>query len=441
MSPSSGLSCGARHRVLPKITRRQLLPPLDFDGKLVVSAYAVRALDYGFLSVFLGVYVSLLGLTALQAGLVFSGIMAGGALSNAVAVWKGDTIGRRRMLVVMSAMMALGGVLFPLAPSATLLAVVGLFAMSTTTGGDRTAFMSLDMAILSQTSDASQRTLVFSWYNLVGVVAKAVGTALIALPPFLQAWLDVSELTSFKIMFGGYAVIASAGVVIYARLSSNVEPRQVTSPVQRAGPALNSRRTMLRLTGLFSVDSLGGGFMIRAFIAFWFVGKFGVEPGTLAAIFVASQLMNVLPLMLATPVARKIGLVNTMVSTQILSNLLMVGMALVGNLWVAVAFFLARELTNDMEIPTRQSYIMAIVPPQDRTAAAAVTNLGRNVTQTVSPGIAGYVAQLTFLGAPFLVGSGIKLAYNVALYLSFKGIRAPEEVEREADQLRANPRS
>ena len=413
------------------MNRSHLLPSLNFDEKLVVAAYAVRALDYGFLSVYLGVYVSLLGLTTLQAGLVFSSIMAGGALSNVMAIWKGDAIGRRRMLMVMSALMALGGMLFPLAPSATLLAVVGLLAMSTTTGGDRTAFMSLDMAILSQTSDASQRTLVFSWYNLVGVVAKAAGMAFIALPPLLQTWLDMSELSSFKIMFGGYAVIASAGILIYARLSSNVERERPSPPTQKLESKTEAHGTMLRLAGLFSVDSLGGGFMVRAFISFWFVGKFGVAPGTLAGIFVTSQLMNVVPLMLATPVARRIGLVNTMVSTQVLSNLLMVGMVFSDNLWVAVAIFLARELTNDMDIPTRQSYIMAIVPPEARTATAGVTNLGRTVAQTVSPGIAGYVAQLTFLGAPFVVGSGIKLLYNVALYLSFRGIRAPEETEQE----------
>ena len=413
------------------------LPSIDRDGRLVIAASAIRALGYGFLSVFLGVYVSLLGFTPLQAGLVFSGIMAGGALSNAVATWKGDTIGRRRMLVAMSALMVLGGALFPLASAPVLLAIIGLFAMTTTTGGDRTAFLSLDTAILAQTADSRGRTAVFTWYNLTGVGARSLGVLLIAVPATLQSWLGIGELASFKAMFGAYSVIAIGGILLYARLSPAVEPEKAPSAAIGPSQPRKSRATMLRLSGLFSLDALGGGFMVNSYISFWFASRFGVDLTSIAGIFFAGQVLNAASIFLAAPLAYRIGLVNTMTSTQVVSNLMMVAMALMGNLWGAVAFYLTRELANDMDLPTRQSYMMAITPPEAMTTMASVTNLSRNLSQTVSPGIAGYVAQSTFLGAPFLIGSGIKLVYNVTLYFLFRGIKPPEEVASDAGSLPA----
>ncbi len=412
-----------------------LIPRLERDGNIAVAASAFRALDYGFLSVFLGVYLSFLDFTVFQAGLVFSAIMAGGALSNLVASWKGDTIGRRRMLVVMSGLMALGGVLFPFASSVTLLIIISLFAMTTSTGGDRTAFLSLDMAILAQTSDATQRTTVFSWYNIVGIGAKALGALFIAVPALLQSGIGVGELTSFKVVFGLYSFIALCGLIIYTRLSPRAELNKSQTrneEVVKRGQK-NSRGIIIQLVGLFSMDALGGGFMVRSFVSFWFVSRFGVDLNSIALIFFAGQALNAVSVWLAAPIAHRIGLINTMVSTQIVSNILMGAMAFTGNLWMAVAFYLARELSNDMDVPTRQSYMMAVVPPESRTATASVTNLGRTVAQTLSPGTAGYVAQITFLGAPFLIGSGIKLVYNVALYLMFRGVKSPDEVAQDEE--------
>ena len=408
--------------------RERLVPPLNRDGKLVVAASAVRALDYGFLSIFLGVYLSLLDYSALQAGLVFSGIMAGGALSNVVCTWRGDAIGRRRMLVAMAGLMVLGGVLLPFASSALALGLIGLIAMTTSTGGDRTAFLSLDTAILAGASDAAHRTMLFSWYNIVGVAAKAVGALLIALPPLIDARTGLDEVGSAKIMFGVYAAIAAAGILLYGRLSAGVEIERrathTTSPLHD-----QSRSIMMRLTALFSIDAFGGGFMVRSYMSFWLVSKFGLDLSSVAAVFFAGQLLNGVSVMLAAPVAGRIGLINTMAWTQALSNTFMIAVAFAGNAWLAVTLLLARELSNDMDIPTRQAYTMAIVPPEARTATAGFTNLGRNVTQSISPVLAGLVAQLTFLGAPFIIGGGVKLVYNAALYAMFRGVEAPDEAE------------
>ena len=222
-----------------------VFPRVNRDGKLVIAASSVRALDYSFLSIFLGVYLTFLEFSAIQAGMVISGIMAGGALSNLVATWRGDAIGRKRMLVGMSALMVLGGILLPLNGSVAFLVVIGLFAMTTATGGDRTAFVSMDTAILTETTDGAQRTLVFSWYNLIAFLGRAIGALLIAGPAVLQSRLDIGEQLSFQIMFGVYAVIAVGG----ALMSGTTAIDQAMATLLEEG-AVSSLSYAVRLTAV-----------------------------------------------------------------------------------------------------------------------------------------------------------------------------------------------
>ncbi len=414
------------------------MPPLERNGKIVILASAFRSLDYGFLSIFLGVYLSLLGFSVFEAGLIFSAIMAGGALSNLISTYKGDRIGRKRMLVCMSTLMVAGGLLYPLASNLTLFIFISLFAMTTSTGGDRTAFLSLDMAILSQLSENQHRTMIFSIYNLVGMAGKSLGALLILAPVLFQSWLYMEEVSSFKAVFAIYSLIAFSGIVIYSRLSPAAE--LIKSDLhQEVGTAQEeSRHIIYRLAILSSIDAFGGGFMIRSFISFWFAGRFGTTVDGIAGIFFAGQLLNMVSVWVSAPVARKIGLIKTMVYTQIISNLLLGVMALAGNFWICICLYLLRELSNDMDVPTRQSYMMAIVPEKSRTKTAGMTNLARTVAQTVSPTIGGILANLTFLGMPFLIGSGIKLVYNGALFLMFRDINAPEEIPRVKPNIDTN---
>ena len=408
--------------------RRAVFPTVNRDGKVVIAAAAVRSLDYGFISVFIGVYLSELGFSAFEAGLVFSAIMAGATLSNVVASWRGDAIGRRRMLVAMAALMGVGGVLFPLTEHTALLMGISLIAMTTSTGGDRSAFLSLDMAILAEAGRPQQRTAVFSLYNLIGRLTKAIGSLLIAVPVALQNVLGVEPVTSLKLMFFAYAFVALAGVAIYWLLSAESETSRSTS--ERAQPMPRSSRTiMIQLAALFSLDSLGGGFMVYSFMSYFFANRFGMGVETIALIFFGGQMLNTVSILLAAPTARRVGLIMTMAASQGLANSMMVLMALTGNPALAVSLFMARELINDMDIPTRQSYSMAIVPPDARTATASVTNLGRTLAQTVTPALAGFVAQTTALGVPIVIGSAIKLVYNGALYAMFRSVAAPEEDE------------
>lgn len=390
-------------------------------------------------------YLDKLDFTVFEATLVFSAIMAGGALSNVVASWRGDRIGRRRMLVVMAALMGIGGVLFPLAESAAFLIAVSLIAMTTSTGGDRTAFLSLDMAILAQSARDGRGTLLFSWYNLLGRLAKAASSLMLIMPAALQSAFGVEEIASFKAMFFIYAAIAFAGCAIYAALSDAAEPdrrrppdaapetRPDAAPETPDDPApaskmpRSARIIVIKLSILFSLDSLGGGFMVTAFMSYFFASNFGMTAGAIGVIFFIAQLLNSVSIMLAAPAARRLGLILTMAGSQGIANSMMILMALTDNLALAVFFFMARELINDMDIPTRQAYSMAIVPPEARVATAGVTNLGRTAAQTVAPLIAGPIAQTAALGVPIIIGAVIKLLYNAALYIMFRSVREPDE--------------
>ncbi len=410
----------------------RLLPTVGRDGNIIIAAAALRTLDYGFISVFLGVYLTLLDFSVVQAGLVFSAIMAGSALSNTLASWKGDTIGRKRMFVVMSVLMVAGGVAFSISSDFIVLMLVGVFAVTTSGGGDRTAFISLDTAVLAEVTSPNQRTLAFSWYNLVTIFTRSLGALLIALPVLIQRWADIGELDSYKLMFVVYAAIAAAGILLYLRLSPQIEAR--AGGISRADgmarvEASEARRVIWKMTGLSSLDALGGGFAVRSFVSFWFVNRFGVDLLGISGIFFAAQLLNVVSVALAAPVASRIGLVNTMAFTQIAANLMFIGMALSFNVWLAVVFFLLHEICNDMDVPTRQSYTMAIIPAESRTAMASLNNLGRNLAQTISPTLAGIIAQMAYLGAPFLVGAATKLVYNALLLQMFRGIKPPEEAD------------
>ncbi len=411
---------------------RSIVPSVSRDGNVVLVAAAIRSLDYGFLSVFLGVYLSVLDFSPVQAGLVFSATMVGGTLSNVVASWRGDAIGRRRLLLVMAALMGVGGLLYPLTEATALLIAISIFAMTSSTGGDRTAFLTLDMAILAQSGRPGQRTVLFSWYNLLGRLTKAIGSLLIAIPAGLQAWFGMGEIESFKLMFLVYAAVAFLGVAAYWTLTPRAEPIPKEALDAEPPPQMSrsARTIMIQLAALFSLDSLGGGFMVHSFLSYFFANRFELGLGSIATIFFVGQMLNTISIMAAAPIARRIGLIVTMAASQAIANSMMILMALTGNALLAVVFFMTRELINDMDIPTRQSYSMAIVPPELRTATAGVTNLGRTLALAISPGIAGFVAQSTALGVPIVVGSVIKLVYNAALYAMFRGVRAPEETDR-----------
>ena len=290
-----------------------------------------RTLDYGFISVFLGVYLTLLDFSALQAGLVFSAIMAGSALSNMLASWKGDTIGRKRMFIAMSLLMVAGG--------------VGLLDFLRHCGSDvgrrvrgddfrgrrpHGLYITGYCQCWQKLPRRRSATVVFSWYNLVTIFTRSLGALLIALPVLFQQWTDIGELASFKLMFVIYTVIAAGAILLYVRLSPRIEVQgKAVSASRESVPdgAPSARGVIWKMTGLSALDALGGGFAVRSFVSFWFVNRFGVDLLGISGIFFAAQLLNVVSVALAAPVAARIGLVNTMAFTQVAANLMFIGMA------------------------------------------------------------------------------------------------------------------
>ena len=312
--------------------------------------------------------------------------------------------------------------------------------MTTSSGGDRTAFLSIDMAILAQSGRARQRTALFSLYNLAGRLTKAIGSAAVALPALAQWLYGVDAILSYKLMFFGYAAFALCCLAIYWKLSPNAEPpatRRAAKGAAAAEPEKMSRESrgiIVRLSLLFTLDSLGGGFMVNAYLSYFFANRFEMDAGTIGVVFLIGSLLNTLSIILATPTAQRIGLILTMAASQGIANSMLILMALTGTPALAVMFFLIRELINDMDIPTREAYTMAIVPPGARTSAAGLTNLGRTLAQAIAPLFGGYVAAATALGAPILIGSAVKLGYNALLYAMFPNRPNPRRNRRVGAQ-------
>jgi len=395
------------------------------DRRWIFGAVAVRAFAYGFASVVLGLYLEALGYGALKIGVLLSLALAGGAALTLGVSLLGDRIGRRRILILMAVIAAAGGLLFAAAPSYLALLAVAATGAVSPSGKDRGAFTAVEQAMLPETAPESQRNWVFARYNAVGTVASALGALAAGTAELLQH-AGMSELASYRAMFVGYSGLGVLSIVMYANLSDRVEPvvRIAASPLRRAS---RSRGIILGLAGLFALDAFGGALVVQSFLSYWFHVKFGLSADLLGVLFFFSGLLASLSFLAAARLARRFGLLNTMVFTHLPSNILLALVPLAPVAWGAVALYLVRESLSQMDVPTRQSYTVAVVAPEERTAAAGITTLSRNVAQSVSPSLGGYLAQTVALSSPFFVGAAVKGVYDVALYVFFRRVRPPEE--------------
>ena len=298
------------------------------------------------------------------------------------------------------------------------------------TGSEIGAFLSLEQAILPQTvNNIKKRNSIFALYNMVGTFAMSGGVLVSGLPNFLEQHYGLDQISAIKTLFVFYAILALVVMAIYLILSKGVEiqPKNGQSiPQNKISP--QTRGIITKLSSLFAVDSFGGGFVIQSIVAFWFYSRFGADLTMLSYIFSAAGVLTAVSFLLATKIASKIGLVNTMVFTHIPSNILLILLAFAPNFSVGILLYLARMSLSQMDVPTRQSYIVAIVNENERVAAAGITNTSRNVAQAVSPSLAGGVIQILSLSAPFVVGGILKIAYDIGIFASFRKIKPPEEI-------------
>lgn len=394
------------------------------DRQRLYLAAFLRALATGLIGVLLGLYLARRGFDAGAIGLVIGAGLSGAALATLIVTFFADRLGRRRTLIVLSGLAVIGGALLLFTDNVAAACAAAFLGMVNGMGRDRAGQLVLEQAMLPATTNSAERTRVFAGYNVLQDVGHALGSLAAALPGVLQGWAGVSAVGAFQASLGIYAVLMLASVPLYLGLSPRVEldGQHVRAPVTP-----QSRRIVWRISGLFAIDSIAGGFLGTALLSYFFFERFGASEAAIAVLFFLARGANAVSHLGAAWLAQRIGLVNTMVFTHIPSSLMLVAVALVPEFWMAALLFLARELLVEMDVPTRQSYVMAVVRPEERTWASGITGLVRMGGWAVAPFAAGFLMQGVALATPLLIGAGMKIGYDLLLWKSFRGLRPPEE--------------
>ncbi len=397
------------------------------DGRLILLTTSLRSFAVGFISVMLALYLRETGLDPVRVGAVLAAVLAGNAFFTTLASLFADHFGRKRSFATLSLLTVLGGALFPLTDSFALLLLVGGMAGFGLGGKDRAAQSSLEQPVLARSAPAERRTMLFAYYNVIGGLASAVGALSSGTPAILQQFTDIEILDAYRVMFFVYAAVGAVVTVIYLRLSPAAEAPAADG--RRVGVTLprRSRGIIYRLSILGAMDSFGGGFMFQTFLAWWFSLRYDLSLESLAGIFFAANIISSFSAILAAWLAKRIGLINTMVWTHIPANLLVVAMAFSPFAWLAVVMLLVRESMSQMDVPTRQSYTMAVVAPEEHTVAAGMSTLGRQGGQMPAPYISGLLVASSLTSAPLIFGGLIKIVYDLLLWQQFRNVRPPEE--------------
>ncbi|MDQ3840105.1 MAG: MFS transporter [Thermoproteota archaeon] len=418
---------------------------LTRDGRLLLAAKMVRTFAYGFLSVILAIYLKLIGFDEFLIGLILTTTLLNSVIFTLVASIYADKLGRRKFLILYAALMSVSGFIFAVSENYIVLIIAAFIGTINITGAETGAFLTIEQAILPQAlKNLRKRNTVFAIYNMVGTFAMATGVLLSGLPAVLQQQLQyfdivLNHIVSIKLLFVLYGTLGIVLIGIYLLLSQKIEVRdnqekQEDEPTQLTKMSFltpKSRSIVIRLSGLFAVDSFAGGFMIQSIVSFWFFTRFGADLTTLSYIFSISGVLTAFSFMGAAKIADRIGLINTMVFTHIPANILIIAVAFAPTLQIAVVLYLLRMALSQMDVPTRQSYIVAVVREDERTASAGITNISRNVTQSISPSVTGILINSLSLSAPFIIGGTLKVVYDIALFLNFRNVKPPEEEDQQ----------
>jgi MFS family permease len=384
----------------------------------------------------LAVLLKALGMSEVQIGAIVTATLLGSAITTLVVGLKGHRIPRRTVLQAATMLMAATGIGFAVFDTFWALLVVGLVGTLNPSGGDVSLFLPTEQALLPGTTPDEHRTSLFARYALVGSLVAAVGSLCAGLPEWLARRLDIDQTTALRIPFVIYALLAFVIAFRYRRLSPRIEP-DVKGPI-----ALHASRWIVyRLAVLFSVDSFGGGFVITALLVVWLQNRFGLSLAVSGAIFFWAGLLSAFSALVAARIATRIGLVRTMVYTHLPANGLLIATAFMPNVWLAVGCLLLRSALSQMDVPARTSYVMAVVTPAERPAAASVTNVPRSLASAVPPIIAGWMLARTTFGWPLVIGGTIKATYDLLLLAQFRELRPPEEMVKSRSGVPAPRRS
>jgi MFS family permease len=389
---------------------------------------SVRLFGYGMLAVVLVLYLAALGFDGNQIGLLLALTLLGDTLVSLWLTTQADRVGRRRVLIAGALLMAGAGLVFAASDVFVILLVAATLGVISPSGSEVGPFLAVEQSSLAQTTPDQQRTTVFAWYNLCGQVAAAVGAlAAGGIVQLLKAG-GLSAVGADRAVVLGYAALGLLLAAAFAQVSTAVElPPEARASARPRFGLHRSRGTVLRLSTLFGLDAFAGGFVLQSLIAFWFASRWGVEPAGLGGILFVANLLAAASSLAAARIAARIGLLNTMVVTHLPSNVLLIAIPLMPSLPLAVAVLFLRFSISQMDVPTRQSYTMAVVAPDERSAAAGVTGVARTTGAAISPAISGplIASPIAAVAAlPFILAGGLKIAYDLSLYVLFRRTRA-----------------
>lgn len=404
--------------------------PYGGDIAILFSTRIIRLFCYGFLSVVLALYLSETGFTEGQIGLLFTLTLVGDAGITLWLTTSADRFGRKRTLILGALLMLGAGIVFVLTRNVMLLVIAAIIGVISPSGNEIGPFLSVEQAGLTQLISNKSRTQFFAWYNLVGSFATATGA-------LSGGWLaqvlqnnQWTALESYRVVIIGYAIGGFLLLSLFLNLTKSIEVKAAQGSVKRVLGLHRSRAVVLKLSSLFAMDAFAGALLVQSLMAYWFHVRFGVESGLLGSIFFGANILAGISALLAVRLADKFGLINTMVFTHIPSNILLILVPLMPTLPLAIGVLLLRFSISQMDVPTRQSYTMAVVTSDERSAASGVTAIARSVGASVSPALTGLLFSIPLLfNAPFFLAGGLKIIYDLLLFREFRAVKPPEEVQ------------
>ncbi len=400
------------------------------DIRLLFATRIVRMFSYGLLAVILVLYLSAAGLTDPEIGLLLTLTLLGDTFLSLWITTRADRVGRKRMLIIGAVLMVFAGILFALTRNFYLLLLAATIGVISPSGNEVGPFLAIEQSALAQTLPGAKRTQVFAWYQLAGSLATALGSLVGGgLAQILQNE-GATPLSSYRVSILVYAALGLILAAMFNFISPQVEVQRNdngNSKINLLGLGKSSK-TVLKLAALFSVDAFAGGFVVQSIVAYWFHTRYGVNPATLGAIFFGANIFAGISALSAAWIARKVGLLNTMVFTHVPSNILLILVPLMPDLPLAITMLLLRFSISQMDVPTRQSYTLAVVSPEERSSAAGVTGIARTLGASLAPLFSAPLIGIPALaGAPFIISGVLKLIYDFSLYRSFKTIKPHEE--------------
>jgi MFS family permease len=393
------------------------------DAIRILAARGVRAFADGVVALLLPIYLVELGFSALAVGAIVTSTLIGTAL---LTLWVGivaNRYSRRRLLLAAALLMSATGVGFAVTTAFWPLLVIAFVGTMNPTSGDASVFLPLEQTVLTETVEPRRRTALFARYSLIGSLAGALGVLAAAIPDRAAAWTGCSHALAMQLMFGFYGVLGIVTLLLYRPLSPAIERAEEAAPL----PLRQSRRLVYGLAALFGMDSFGTGFLVQSLLALWLYQRFSVSVTTAAAILFWSGICSAISYLAAVPMAARIGLINTMVLTHLPSNVMLILIPFAPNLATAIGLLVARSALSQMDVPTRSSYVMAVVTPQERPAAASVTAVPKTFAWAAGSMISGYVLTLSTFGWPLVIAGMVKGTYDILLLIKFHKIRPPEE--------------